>query len=373
MKLFFVAGEPSGDLHAANCMKELLKINSQITFAFTGGQRMETVCGVKSLIPIEKMAFMGFLEVVSNLRTIQKNFTTVKKYLLEHKPNALILVDYPGFNLKIAKWAFKNNIRVYYYISPTVWAWKKNRAEYIRKYVRKLFTILPFEKEFYAKMGIDVAYVGHPLLDSIEAEKRALPSKETFIKQNNLSEKPIIAVLPGSRKQEVERMLHVMLSVQDKFPEYQFVVAGTTSLPKSIYTSASGKRITCVYNQTYALMNYACAGIIKSGTSTLESALMNLPQVVCYKTGNISFSIAKKLVNVKYISLVNLILDKPCVKELIQNECNNLSIEQELKKILSDERYKQNMLNDYNRLSEMLGSGGASKKIAQLIMEDLNR
>jgi len=371
MKLFIIAGEPSGDLHAANCLKFMLSENPSIDVAYTGGSNMKAVCGKEPVVHIDQMAFMGFVEVLANLSTIRRNFKKIKEHVLDFKPDALLLVDYPGFNLKMAQWAFRKKIRVYYYISPTVWAWKENRAEIIRKCVRKLFVILPFEKEFYRKKGIEVSFQGHPLLDAIDAQTNQLPDLEKFRISNKLSPLPIIAVLPGSRKQEIERMIETMLKVKNKFPGYQFVIAGSTNLPENYYELAKQKQVPVLINQTYALMTHAVAGIIKSGTSTLESALLKLPQVVCYKAGNVSFSIAKLLVKIKYISLVNLILDKPCVKELVQQDCTAENIEKELNELLHNTEYRNTMLNEYEQLYQMLGGTGASERIAINIIEDI--
>ncbi|MBK6521421.1 MAG: lipid-A-disaccharide synthase [Sphingobacteriaceae bacterium] len=371
MKLFFIAGEPSGDLHASNCIKELQRMDNTLQFGFTGGPLMEAVCKTKPVIHISEMAFMGFVDVLKNIRTIKANFKKVKDAILQFKPDALVLVDYPGFNLRMAKWAAEQNINVYYYISPTVWAWKENRVEIIRKYTRKLFVILPFEKAFYAKHHIDVDFVGHPLLDAIEQKKKDLISKETFFANNKLSEKPIIAVLPGSRKQEIERMMQIMLNVKEGFNGYQFVIGASNNLSKDYYKGLEQKDIRVVFDQTYELMSYAIAGIIKSGTSTLESALYNLPQVVCYKAGGLSFAIAKQLVDIKYISLVNLILDKPAVKELVQTDLTSENIKTELDLILNNKEHRQAILNDYASLYDKLGGVGASKRLAEQLLNYL--
>jgi lipid-A-disaccharide synthase len=349
-------------------MKELLLLDSSLKFEFTGGPLMEEVAKTKPVIHISEMAFMGFVDVLKNIRTIKANFKKVKDAILNYKPDALVLVDYPGFNLRMAKWAAEHNIKVYYYISPTVWAWKENRVEIIRKYTKKLFVILPFEKAFYAKHQIDVVFVGHPLLDAIEEKKKNLLSKEAFVKNNGLSEKPIIAVLPGSRKQEIERMMQIMLNVKDDFSSYQFVIGASNNLSKDYYKGLEQKDIRVVFNSTYELMSYAQAGIIKSGTSTLESALYNLPQVVCYKAGSVSFAIAKQLVDIKYISLVNLILGKPAVKELVQNDLTSENIKTELELILNNKEHRQLILNDYASLYDKLGGVGASKRLAEQLL-----
>lgn len=373
MKYYVIAGEPSGDLHASNMMKELLLLDKNIEFRFWGGDLMEAVTHQKPRKHIKDLAFMGFVEVAKNIRTIFKNIAFCKQDILEFKPEILILVDYPGFNLRIADWAKQQGIRVFYYISPTIWAWKENRVEIVKRSVEKMFVILPFEVAVYKKHNYEADYVGHPLLDAIEQEKSSLPDKATFISKNNLDNRPIIAVLPGSRKQEIERMFSIMLDVVSDFKEYQFVIAGTTNLPKEAYQMAIDKNLKVVFNQTYALMHNAHAGIIKSGTSTLESALFRLPQVVCYKGGTVSYSIAKMVVGgrVKYIGLPNLILDKPVVKELIQSDLTSKNLKEELTKIISGP-IREEMLKEYDGLIKLLGNSGASKKVAELMYNHIH-
>jgi len=370
MKYYFISGEPSGDLHASNCMKEILKSDKDAQFAFTGGDLMEELTGRKAAIHIKDMAFMGFVDVLKNISTIKKNFKIVKEDILRFKPDLLVLVDYPGFNLRMAKWAFQHGIKTDYYISPTVWAWKENRVETIKKFTNKLFVILPFEEAFYQKHNHKVYFVGHPLIDAVEEKKSVLISKEEFVKNNGLSEKPIIAVLPGSRAQEIERMLKIMLEVTNQFKDYQFVVAGSNNLDKKYYEPLAQYKIKVVFNQTYELMSHAEAGIIKSGTSTLESALFDLPEVVCYKSGGLSFKIAKMLVDVKYISLPNLIMDKPIIKELVQNDFTSANIANELEKLLHDKKYRQEILDNYTQLKTMLGGKGASARLAKELIND---
>jgi len=370
MKYYFIAGEASGDLHGSNAMREIQRLDGNAKFAFTGGDLMEEVSGEKAGIHIKQMAFMGFVDVLKNIRTIKKNFKIVKEEILKFKPDLLVLVDYPGFNLRMAKWATEQGIKVDYYISPTVWAWKEGRVEEIKKYTNKLFVILPFEEAFYQKHNLKVYFTGHPLIDAIEQQKPKFRSQEQFVKENDLSEKPIIAVLPGSRAQEIERMLGIMVDVTADFKDYQFVVAGSTNLPKTHYDSLKKHNIKVVFNQTYELMTYAKAGIIKSGTSTLESALFKLPQVVCYKAGSLSFAIGKRLVKIKYISLVNLIMDKLIVKELIQEELTAKNISEELKRLLLDKAYRENMINEYTELIKHLGGAGASSRIAKHLVLD---
>lgn len=372
MKYYVIAGEPSGDLHASNFMRELRLLDNSADFYFLGGDLMEQVANRKPTIHIRQMAFMGFVDVAKNLGKIKENFKIVKQDIEKQKPDVVILVDYPGFNLRMAKWAKKKGYKVFFYISPTVWAWKEGRVETIKKYVDKMFVILPFEKPFYKKHNYDVSFVGHPLLDAIEQRKKTMLSEQEFRKQNNLSEKPIIAVLPGSRKQEINYMFDTMLAIMDDFKEYQFVIGGTHNLPDSAYDKARAKGIKVVYNQTYELMQYAKAGVIKSGTSTLESALFDLPEVVCYKAGSFSFYIAKKIINTKYISLPNLIMDKPMVKELIQEEMTADNIKSELNLLLYDENYRNRIKNDYAELKKNLGGLGASQRMAKEIYEALS-
>lgn len=372
LKYFFIAGEASGDLHAANCMKALMQLDAKASFAFTGGTNMIAVTNVQPVVNISNMAFMGFVDVAKNALTIRENFKKIKQAVLDFKPDALVLVDYPGFNLRMAKWAKPYGLKVFYYISPTVWAWKENRVNTIRDFVNKLFVILPFEKAFYAKHKIEVEFVGHPLLDAIENEKQTIQDRASFIKTHGLDEKPIIAVLPGSRQQELDRMLNIMIQVKSDFPEYQFVVACAPNVSMDYFSKLEQSGIKKVKNATYALLKYAQLGIIKSGTSTLEAALFELPQVVCYKSGGLTFAIAKRLVNVKYISLINLIMDKPVVKELIQTEMNAQNIGHELKKIISDSVYRNAMIRDYKAAYEHLGGTGASMRLAKGIYERMN-
>lgn len=373
MKYYIIAGEPSGDLHASNFMKELNLLDKNAEYKFLGGDLMDKVANRKPTIHIEKMAFMGFVDVAKNLGKIKTNFKTVKADILEYKPDVVILVDYPGFNLRMAKWAKENGFKVFYYISPTVWAWKEGRVKIIKQYVDEMYVILPFETPFYKKYDCRAEFVGHPLLDAIEERKKTLLSKEEFISKNNLPQKPFIAVLPGSRKQELQYMFDIMLQLKDKFKDYEFVIGGTSNIPKEMYTKASDKGFKVVYDQTYELMQYAKAGVIKSGTSTLEAALFELPEVVCYRAGALSLWIARQVVNkdLKYISLVNLIMDREIVKELIQQDMTVENISNELNKLLNDTQRRNNIIKDYQELKTKLGGVGASKRIAISMYEHL--
>ena len=368
MKYYIISGEASGDLHASNLMKSLKAEDSHAEFRFWGGDLMQAVGG--TLVKhYRDLAFMGFAEVVMNLRTILNNIKYCKKDLLEYAPDVLILVDYPGFNLRIAEFAKKNGITVHYYISPQIWAWKENRISKIKRDIDQMYVILPFEKGFYEdKHNFPVHFVGHPLLDAIANRKPINPLK--FAKENGLNDKPIIALLPGSRKQEITKMLSVMLQMAPKFPDHQFVIAGAPSQELSFYmTFLKDENVAIVENKTYDLLSVSSAALVTSGTATLETALFKIPEVVCYKGNEISYQIGKRLVNVKYISLVNLILDKEVVTELIQDEFNETNLENELFKIL-DHKEREKMFDHYYELEQALGGKGASSNTAKLIIKN---
>ncbi|SEW48974.1 lipid-A-disaccharide synthase [Chryseobacterium wanjuense] len=366
MKYYIIAGEASGDLHGSNLMKALKKKDPAAEFRFWGGDLMAAQGG--TLVKHYKdLAFMGFLEVAKNLRTILNNIKYCKQDIKNHQPDILILVDYPGFNLRIAKFAKELGIKVVYYISPQLWAWKEGRVEIIKKYVDEMMVILPFEEDFYKKHGVHSHFVGHPLLDAISDLQEI--NTENFKAENGLNEKEIIALLPGSRKQEVEKMLEMMLSVRPYFKEYQFVIAGAPSLPKDFYQTYVDDNVHFVSNKTYDLLRCSKAALVTSGTATLETALLNVPEVVCYRGSKISYAIAKRLVkNINYISLVNLIMDREVVKELIQNDLNTKNLVEELKKIIDGDKRAQ-VLNDYELLRKKLGGSGASDHAAEVILK----
>ena len=366
MKYYIIAGEASGDLHGSNLMKALKKKDPAAEFRFWGGDLMAKQGG--TLVKhYRDLAFMGFLEVARNLRTILNNIKFCKEDISSNRPDVLVLVDYPGFNLRIAKFAKELGIKVVYYISPQLWAWKEGRVEIIKKYVDEMMVILPFEQDFYKKHGVHSHFVGHPLLDAISTLEDL--DVEDFKRENGLNEKEIIALLPGSRKQEVEKMLAVMLSVRPYFKEYQFVIAGAPSLPKEFYQNYADDNVHFVSNKTYDLLRCSKAALVTSGTATLETALLNVPEVVCYRGSKISYAIAKRLVkNIRYISLVNLIMDREVVKELIQNELNTNNLVEELKKILATEK-RVEVFRDYELLREKLGGKGASENAAEVIMK----
>lgn len=371
MKYYIIAGEASGDLHGANLMKALQHQDVNAEFRFWGGDLMQNVSG--TLIKhYKELAFMGFIEVIMNLRTITKNLRFCKQDIEAYNPDVLIFIDYPGFNLRIAKWAKAKGFKTHYYISPQIWAWKENRINAIKRDIDKMYVILPFEKSFYEdKHNFPVEFIGHPLIDAISDRDQV--DLYEFRAEHELSNKPIIALLPGSRKQEITKMLSIMLSVVENFKDYQFVIAGAPSQDYSFYQQFIKKaNVHFVSNKTYDLLSVSKAALVTSGTATLETALFKVPQVVCYKGSWLSYQIGKRLVkHIKYISLVNLIMDKEVVTELIQNECNTNRLNKELQKILDDYERSKFFIN-YYELEKKLGGKGASEKVAQLIYNSLN-
>ena len=362
MKFFVIAGEASGDMHGANVVNAISAINSKAKFEGFGGDKLEQA-GMKVLRSLDKLNFMGFIEVVKNLGTVRENFKICKRALEENKPDAIILIDYPGFNLRMAKWCKKQGIRVFYYISPQVWAWKESRVKQMKQNIDRLMVILPFEKEFFAKHGMDVDFVGHPLIDEIEARNRTFE-----VKREN-----VITLLPGSREQEIKHILPEMLNIQEQFPDYHFIIGKAPGRTKAFYQTRFNLGKAMVSEEgTYKLLSRSKAALVGSGTATLETALLKVPQVVCYKANSISVKIARALIKVPYISLVNLILDKPAVKELIQAELNSNSIVSELKALLDNEQVKEKMQNNYQELWNKLGGPGASESAAKLILGDLS-
>ncbi len=368
MKYYIIAGEASGDLHGANLMKQMFKQEPDAEIRFWGGDLMQNAGG--TLVKhYRDLAFMGFAEVVMNLKTILNNIKFCKEDILKFQPDAIIFIDYPGFNMRIAKWAKDLNILTHYYISPQIWAWKENRIKAIKRDIDFVYVILPFEKDFYEKKhSFPVKFVGHPLIDAIQ--NREQKDADFLRKEFNLDDRPIVALLPGSRKQEISKMLEGMLSVVKDFPENQFVIAGAPSQEFEFYQSfLKNENVKFISNRTYDLLSIATAALVTSGTATLETALFKVPEVVCYKGNWISYQIAKRILTLKYISLVNLIMDQEVVTELIQDEFNSKKIKAELKKIL-DENHRKNLLEKYNLLEKKLGGEGASQKTAKLIIEN---
>jgi len=370
MKYYLIAGEASGDLLGSYLMKSMKKLDPAADFRCWGGDLMEAQGG-KIIKHYKELAFMGFWEVIKNLRTILKNIKICKADLLLYKPDVLILIDYPGFNMRIAEFAKKQNIRVVYYVSPQIWAWKKNRVHKIKRDVDTMITILPFEKDFYDKYNYETHYVGHPLLDVVNDEMQN-DDWQTFKANYKLDDRPVIAILPGSRRQELKKMLPVMVQMTEQFPEYQFVMSKVKWQPLSLYQFyIKNKQIALVEGNTYSLLHHAKAAMVTSGTATLETALWNIPQVVCYKSSFFSYLIARMVVgkHLKYISLVNLILDKPAVTELIQQDCNPKKLKAELEKIVHDTQIIDTMKSNYAQLRHILGDAGASDNAAKLIVK----
>ncbi len=360
MKYYIIAGEASGDLHGSNLIKALLQKNANCTITCWGGEKMQNA-GATLVKHYKDLAFMGFTEVIKNLPTILNNIKFCKKDIENFAPDALILIDYPGFNMRIAKWAKQKGIKIIYYISPQIWAWKEKRVHAIKRDVDKMLVILPFEKDFYKKYNYEVDYVGHPLCEVINEWNAA---------NKNIQKENIVALLPGSRKQEILVKLPIMLSMAKHYPQYKFVVAMAPGLEKDFYTKilAPYNNVDAVSNETYLLLAKAKAALVTSGTATLETALFKVPEIICYKGGRISYEIAKRLIKIKFIGLVNLIMDREVVKELIQNELNENNLKRELDTILLDNEKALGIQNNYTALSNMLQAGGhASENAAKII------
>ena len=371
MKYYVISGEASGDLHGSNLVKHLKKEDPEGIFRGWGGDLMKQQ-GVEIVKHYRDLAFMGFIEVVMNLSTILRNMRFCKEDIESFQPDVVILIDYPGFNLRIAEWAHNNNYKVFYYISPQAWAWKENRVKKIKQFVDKMFVILPFEKAFYNKHNYEVDFVGHPLLDAIDDFKEKAPDFETFCARHHLSQKPIIALLPGSRKQEISTVLPIMLAAASEFKDYQFVIAGAPSQEEEAYAPyLNHPDVHLISGKTYNLLQQSTAALVTSGTATLETALFQVPEVVCYKGSWISYWIARQLVKIDYISLVNLVMDREVVKELIQGELNTENIKKELNAILPEGDKRSQLLNDYYLLKEKLGGTGASANTANLMLKTL--
>jgi lipid-A-disaccharide synthase len=374
MRYYIISGEASGDLHGSNLIKELKKKDASANIRCWGGDKME-VAGATLVKHYKELAFMGFLEVIKNLRTILKNIKFCKADILQYQPTAIILIDYPGFNLRIAKWAKEQGITVIYYISPQVWAWKENRVKLIKDCVDKMLVILPFEKEFYKKWNYEVEYVGHPLVEVVDGFLEASSKYQEASSKYQVSGNTI-ALLPGSRQQEILKKLPIMLEVAKHFPDHQFVVAKAPGLDEHFYNEllAPYKNVSSVVNKTYELLVQSKAALVTSGTATLETALFAVPEVICYKGSAFSYQIAKRLIKIKFIGLVNLIMDKEVVKELIQDELTVENLKRELSLLLTDETKQQQLKNDYTALKALLSKGGhASANAAESIYAYLTK
>lgn len=362
MKYYIIAGEASGDLHGSNLIKAIKQKDSQAEFRVWGGDLMQAQ-GATMVKHFRDLAFMGFIEVIFNLRTILKNIKFCKEDIDQYQPDVMVFIDYPGFNLRIAEYARQKGLKTVYYISPQIWAWKQSRVHKIKRDVDKMLCILPFEKEFYSQFDYDVEFVGHPLIDAIQG--REVVSKEERKKQLGLGEKEVLLLMPGSRKQEISTMLPIMTSAAENFPEFDLVVAGAPSQDLSFYQQIIGNRVKVISGKTYDLLEVATAALVTSGTATLETALFKVPEVVCYKGNWLSYYIARQLVKIKYISLVNLIMDKEVITELIQAKMNVREITKELEKCLDPQKQKE-IIKSFKELETQLGGAGASQNAAEI-------
>lgn len=374
MRYYLIAGEASGDLHGSNLVRELKLQDPQAQFRFFGGDLMAAQAGVPPVKHYSEMAFMGFVRVLMNLRKIGRNMEQCKADIVDFKPDVVILIDFAGFNLRIAEFAKSLGLKTVFYISPKIWAWKQNRIKKIKKYIDKMLTILPFETEFYARFDYPVEYVGNPILDAIEEFRSDDNQTEAdFRKANNLTDKPIIGLLAGSRKQEVDFMLPVMIEVSRQFPEYQFVISGAPGLDRDYYTKVIGADcdIPIVFGQTYNLLKFSRAALVTSGTATLETALFGVPEAVLYRISapDFLYRIGRKLLKVKWISLANLIVGREVIRELVQMDCNPRTIADELRKILDDKQYDAEFQRNYAELRQRMGSAGASQRAAQAVIK----
>jgi lipid-A-disaccharide synthase len=372
MRYFIIAGEQSGDLHGSNLVRELFIADKKAEIFCWGGDLMESA-GAKLLVHYKKLAFMGFVAVVKNLGAISKNLSLCKEQISTYKPDVIIFIDYPGFNLRIAEYAKKSGYKTFYYISPKLWAWNERRVIKIKKFVDRMFIIFPFEIDFYKKHGIEVEYNGNPLIDETEKRISSFPLKNEMYRYLKVEEKPVIALLAGSRRHEIELILPVMLNVVNNFPGYQFILAGVKNIPDELYNRIIGdKPVKLLKEKTYEILYASEAALVTSGTATLEAALHGAPQVVCYKGDFISMLIAWMVIKVKYISLVNLIMGKEVVKELVQYDLTENSLLAELKAILPGGNKHDSILIAYDELKEKLGTAGASGRVARKMVEFLS-
>lgn len=375
MKFFIIAGEASGDLHASHLMRELIKVDRDCEFRYFGGDLMSQQGG-KLLKHYREMAFMGLFPVLMNLRNIKRNFLLAEKELLDFNPDVLILVDYPGFNLRMAEFAKNHGIKVFYYISPKIWAWKTQRVHKIKRFVDEMFTIFPFESDFYQKYDYSVRYVGNPTVDELFRRPNQMETYSEFIAKNNLPGKPLIALLAGSRSHEIMRILPVMAKAARHFPQYHFVVAGAPSQSIALYNKIlKGTSISVLFDQTYELLQQSKAALVASGTATLETAFLKVPQVVCYRVeaGRLGTWVKNYLVKIPFFSLINLIAGREIVKELFQEQCTPETVRAELSNILNDAQYRQTILNGYDQVLTILGGPGCAERAAGEIVELLKQ
>ncbi|MDQ3101114.1 MAG: lipid-A-disaccharide synthase [Bacteroidota bacterium] len=367
-RIYMIAGEASGDLHGGNLINALKKLDPSIQIRAWGGDRMQAE-GAEVVKHYRELAFMGFAEVIKNLPTILRNLRKCKEDIAKFKPDAVILIDYPGFNLRIAEYAHALEIPIHYYISPQVWAWKKGRVHQIKRVVDHMYVILPFEEKWYSEYGVKVHFIGHPLLDELD---RYRSTEVPALPEGMVDAKGIIALLPGSRRQEIAKMLPLMKRMVTHFPEYRFIIAAAPSVPPAVYEELlDGTAIQIVHDRTYDVLRSATAALVTSGTATLEAALLNVPLAICYKGSALNVWLARRMVKVKFIGLVNLIMDREVVRELIQSGLNEGSMRTELQRLIADEAYRKRMLNDFAQLRKWLGGSGASKKVASAVWKTM--
>jgi lipid-A-disaccharide synthase len=367
VNLYLIAGERSGDLHAGNLIRSMKTLDPDLLCRGFGGEEMQSA-GMSLAVHYRQLAFMGFVEVILNLRTISKMLSFVKEDITEFSPDAIVLVDYAGFNLRVASWAKKQGYKVFWYISPKVWAWNQSRALKLKRWVDRMFVILPFEVDFFKKYNWQVDYVGNPVWDSVKKYKLSSAGNNDV----DNSGKPLVALLPGSRKQEVEKVMPSLVGLVQRLPDVQFVLAGVDNLADALYRPLQHlSNVKVVMNRTYNLLQEATAAVVTSGTATLETCLFNVPQVVVYRANALSFAIGKRVIRVPYISLVNLIAGKEVVKELIQEQCTPESIAAEVQRLLTDERYRDGMQKDYTEIQRTLDTGSASDNAARLMQQYL--
>jgi lipid-A-disaccharide synthase len=373
MKYFIIAGEQSGDLHGSNLVRGILRRDTDAEIFCWGGDLMEEA-GAKLLVHYRNTAFMGFLTVLKNIGTIKRNLALCKEQITEVNPDVIIFIDYPGFNLRIAEFAKKNGFRTFYYISPKFWAWNEGRVKKVRSYIDRMFIIFPFEEPFYKKYGIAVKYYGNPLVDETEKRRSSFPSRDEILRSLGIGEQPVVALLAGSRKHEIEYILPVMLRMTSHFPDYRFILAGVKNIPDNFYKKIIGDApVLLVKEKTYEILNISQAGLVTSGTATLEAALLGLPQVVCYKGDFFSALIGWAVIKVKFISLVNLIMESEVISELVQYDLTEKRLISELKAILPGGEKREKIISDYEKLKLRLGPAGASDRIADEMVEELKK
>lgn len=374
MKYYLIAGEPSGDLHGSNLMRGLKECDAEAEFRFWGGDKMAEVGGRENLRKhYRDTSFFGIVEVVKNLNTISEQFNECRRDVIDFAPDVLILIDYPGFNMKMARFAHEHGIRTFYYIAPKVWAWREHRVKAIRKYVDRLFIIFPFEREYFAQKGIEAIFEGNPLVDAIAQRRREMPSREEFCRRHGLDDRPIVALLAGSRKSEIANNLPLMVGLSRRFPEHQFVVTGVSWLAREVYDRYMiGSDLRYVCDETYETLHVASAAVVTSGTATLETALFHVPEVVVYRTMALQVMLRPYVLKIPYVSLVNINLGRESVREIIQSSTDPTEAEEALRDILEGGRLRERMMCDFDELSTIIGNEGASQRFARRMYEFLS-